>query len=71
MMADDKTGTLYVVLAKTEDGHWEELGVIRAAVESTAKRKALAQSRPEGAEVVAVPSRSWKPEDLKPKLSFV
>lgn len=68
-MADQK-GTAYVVLAKAADGHWEELDTVTATSDFAAKRKALADNRPGGAEVVAVPVRSWKPEDLKPKLSF-
>jgi hypothetical protein len=60
----------YIVLAKTEDGHWEELGPFSASSDSAAKRLALAANKPEGAEVVAVTARSWKPEDLKPELRF-
>jgi len=64
--------TQYVVLALSDkDGMWHELDTVEANSDSAAKKKALAAKRPEGATVVAVPARSWKPEDLKPKLSFV
>ena len=58
------------MLAKNEDGHWEELGTVNTSSDFAAKRQALAAYRPEGAEVVAVTTRSWKPEDLKPELRF-
>lgn len=63
--------TKYVVLARLGDKSWGELAVVEASSDAMAKKKALAEKRPEGGEVVAVPERSWKPEDLKPKLSFV
>jgi hypothetical protein len=68
-MADKKEQTEYIVLCATSEGVWEELGRVRGS-QSSAKRQALAQFKPEGGTVVAVPSRSWEPEDLKPKLSF-
>ena len=70
-MADKKEQTSYIVLVSEDDeGGWRVLGKVTAAGASTAKRQALAQYKPEGGTVVAVPSRSWEPEDLKPKLSF-
>jgi hypothetical protein len=64
--------TTYMVLAQEPTSKaWVELATVDAASDSQAKKKALAKERPEGATVVAIPSRSWKPEDLKPKLSFV
>lgn len=77
-MADEKKQiTEYVVLLERGDGGsqgagivWERLGVVRANSSSAAKRAALAEHHPEGGTVVAVPTRSWEPEDLKPKLSF-
>lgn len=71
-MADKKAApTEYLVLAQTGSGTWDELGTVTTrGGQFAAKRQALAQYRPEGATVVAVPSRSWEPEDLKPKLSF-
>jgi len=64
--------TKYIVLALNEkDGSWDELDTVEASSDSAAKKKALTDHRPGGATVVAVPARSWKPEDLKPKLSFV
>ena len=63
--------TDYVVLAGDDGKKWEELGTFSASSETVAKREALAAKRPQGGFVVAVPARSWKPEDKKPKLSFV
>jgi len=73
-MADKKEQTTYIVLVNDPDGVndllWKELGTVDASSQASAKRQALAQYKPEGGTVVAVPSRSWEPEDLKPKLSF-
>lgn len=69
-MADKKEQTTYIVLCATSESVWEELGTTTASSQAAAKRQALAQYKPEGGTVVAVPSRSWEPEDLKPKLSF-
>jgi hypothetical protein len=70
-MADDKKQTTeYVVLAQSSESTWEEVGTVKAASQAAAKRSALAQHKPEGGIVVAVPTRSWEPEDLRPKLSF-
>ena len=70
-MADDKTKTTeYLVLARSSESTWEEVGKVKAASQGAAKRSALAQYKPEGGTVVAVPIRSWEPEDLSPKLSF-
>lgn len=68
----DKDPTEYVVLVQTDDKGvtWERLGRVKAAGQAAAKRQALAQYRPEGGMVVAVPVRSWEPEDLKPQLRF-
>jgi len=68
-MADKKEQTEYIVLVSTSESTWEELGKVRGS-QASAKRQALALYKPEGGTVVAVPSRSWEPEDLKPKLSF-
>ena len=69
-MADKKEATEYIVLLQAAPGGpWTELGTVRGT-QSSAKRQALAEYHPEGGTVVAVPSRSWEPEDLKPKLSF-
>jgi len=69
-MADKKEATEYIVLiSEDERGGWRVLGTVRGT-QSSAKRQALALYKPEGGTVVAVPSRSWEPEDLKPKLSF-
>lgn len=71
-------GTDYIVLIETGNDaagskgmKWEILGTFNASSEASAKRQALAAHKPEGGVVAAVPARSWKPEDLKPKLSFV
>jgi hypothetical protein len=75
-MANKKEQTDYIVLVSTgeylgkEPGAWLELGTVQASSQASAKRQALAQYKPEGGTVVAVPARSWEPEDLKPKLSF-
>ncbi len=71
-MADKKTAaTDYLVLARVSESTWEELGTVTTTGgQFAAKRKALTLYKQEGATVVAVPSRSWEPEDLKPKLSF-
>lgn len=70
-MADKKKGpTTYLVLIERETGSWQELGHVQSASAFAAKRAALAEYAPQGGTVVAVPVRSWEPEDLKPKLSF-
>ena len=69
-MADKKDATEYLVLARASESTWEEVGTVKASSQGAAKRQALAQHKPEGGVVVAVPMRSWEPEDLKPKLSF-
>lgn len=70
-MADKKNEkTEYVVLVETQTGTWDAIGNVQASSAGMAKRQGLAMYRPEGGTVVAVPSRSWEPEDLKPKLSF-
>lgn len=70
-MADDKkSATEYLVLAQSSESTWEEVGTVKASSQAAAKRAALAQHKPEGGLVVAVPTRSWEPEDLRPKLSF-
>lgn len=70
-MADKKASTEYNVLLETKEGDWQLIAVkVQASSGSAAKRLALAESHPEGGTVVAVPTRSWEPEDLKPKLSF-
>jgi hypothetical protein len=69
-MADKKQTTEYVVLAQSSESTWEEVGTVKASSQGAAKRAALAQFKPDGGIVVAVPSRSWEPEDLRPKLSF-
>lgn len=71
-MATKNEKTEYVVLLQSEGTRisWVELGKIVAAGQTAAKKGALAQYHPEGGTVVAVPSGSWQPEDLKPKLSF-
>jgi len=58
------------VLIETTEGDWSKLGTLAASSQAAAKRQALAQWHSTGGTVVAVPSRSWEPEDLKPKLSF-
>jgi len=72
MMADKKEATEYVILIQTEGSPnaWTELGSVKASSQAAAKRQGLAQFYPAGGIVTAVPSRSWEPEDLKPKLSF-
>jgi hypothetical protein len=75
VMADQKKDlTEYVVLVNDPDGtndlDWRQIGTVKASSGPTAKRLALALGHPEGGTVVAVPVRSWEPEDLKPKLSF-
>jgi hypothetical protein len=69
-MADKKEQTEYLVLAQASESTWEEVGKVKASSQGAAKRQALAQYKPDGGIVVAVPTRSWEPEDLKPKLSF-
>ena len=70
-MADQKKQTTeYLVLAQASESTWEEVGKVTASSQGAAKRAALAQFKPDGGLVVAVPSRSWDPEDLRPKLSF-
>jgi hypothetical protein len=76
-MADKKARTDYVVLieagndaAGSKGMKWEVLGTVTASGAASAKRQALAEHHPEGGTVVAVPSQSWQPEELKPKLSF-
>jgi hypothetical protein len=70
-MADDKkTQTEYLVLARSSESTWQEVGTVKASSQGAAKRSALAQYKPEGGVVVAIPTRSWEPEDLSPKLSF-
>jgi len=69
-MADKKDQTSYIVLIEREDQVWQELGHVKASGASSAKRAALAEFAQQGGTVVAVPARSWEPEDLKPKLSF-
>lgn len=70
-MADQKkTQTEYLVLAQSSESTWEEVGKVSASSQGAAKRSALAQFKPEGGLVVAIPLRSWEPEDLRPKLSF-
>ncbi len=74
-MADQKKDlTEYVVLVQAEEHKdglvWKKLGTVNAAGQSAAKKQGLALYYPEGGVVVAVPARSWEPEDLKPKLSF-
>ncbi len=71
-MADKKEQTEYVILIQTDGAPnaWTELGTVKASSQAAAKRQGLAQFHSEGGTVVAVPSRSWEPEDLKPKLSF-
>jgi hypothetical protein len=68
----DKNQTEYLVLLQSEGQRvsWVELGKVNASSQSAAKKQALSQYHPEGGTVVAVPVRSWEPEDLKPKLSF-
>lgn len=63
--------TQYIVLIQTGEGVWDELGTVTASSQSGAKSKALADHRPEGGTVVAVPIGSWKPEDKRPKLTFI
>ncbi len=72
VMADQKKDlTEYVVLRQTApEGPWVELGTVKAASQAVAKKAGLAEWAPTGGVVVAVPARSWEPEDLKPKLSF-
>jgi hypothetical protein len=72
-MADQKKDlTEYVVLVQTDqDGNeWKVIANVKASSGPTAKRQALAENYPQGGRVVAVPVRSFEPEDLKPKLSF-
>lgn len=68
----DKEPTEYVVLVQTDDKGvtWERLGRVKAASQGAAKRKGLEQYKPDGGIVVALPTRSWDPEDLKPQLRF-
>lgn len=71
-MADDKkTGTEYVVLASDDGEKWESLGRYTATSEAVAKATALGALRPQGGWVVAVPLRSWKPENKQPQIRFV
>lgn len=67
----DAKFTQYLVLVQTGDGVWQELATVNASSQSGAKSKALADHRPEGGTVVAVPKHSWKPEDKRPKLTFI
>jgi hypothetical protein len=75
-MADQNEKTEYVVLVQADEAGddgltvWKEIGKVKASAGGTAKRAGLAQYYPEGGVVVAIPVRSWEPEDLKPKLSF-
>ena len=71
-MADKTAKTEYLVLLQSEGQRvsWLELGKVTASSQGAAKRQGLAQYHEEGGTVVAVPVRSWEPEDLKPKLSF-
>lgn len=72
-MADQKKDhTEYIVLLQSEGTRvsWLELGKVNASSQGAAKRQGLALYHSEGGTVVAVPVRSWEPEDLKPKLSF-
>lgn len=66
-----KAGTEYTILwGAANDGIWNEIGTVVAASESAAKNKGLATWKPEGGWVVAVPTRSWKPENKTPELRF-
>lgn len=70
-MADKNEKTAYIVLLQGDnDSMWLELGKVNASSQGAAKRQGLALYHSEGGTVVAVPVRSWEPEDLKPKLSF-
>jgi hypothetical protein len=69
-MADKKEQTEYVVLVQNDNGTWDELAKVKATSQGAAKRAALTAAKPDGGTVVAIPERSWEPEDLKPKLSF-
>ena len=64
-------GTEYVVLASDDGTDWQVLDRISASSEAAAKVEVLRVHRPQGGWVVAVPARSWKPEDKRPKLTFI